>query len=204
MCAVEQARASYNKPIKIGKRQKLKEKEEKYLKEFEAKDDFDSRLFRDALLAKIAKRDKQREQREARKNPQTKFPLSQLQEKMDSLIEKAKTAKGDDLDFITDEIKLSTLYESLKDKAEKFNKEEHKTIFDLDKNQSVLDNLELLISFDNITASSKFPTHTHDNIKIFEGSKTWIEARISWRSKVRALYDHLGIDFPKAKGIDIS
>lgn len=109
-----------------------------------------------------------------------------------------------DLDFITDEIKLSTLYESLKDKAEKFNKEDHKTIFDLDENQSVLDNLELLISFDNITASSKFPTHTHDNIKIFEGSKTWIEARISWRSKVRALYDHLGIDFPKPKGIDIS
>lgn len=109
-----------------------------------------------------------------------------------------------DLDFITDEIKLSILYESLKDKAEKFNKEDHKTIFDLDENQSVLDNLELLISFDNITASSKFPTHTHDNIKIFEGSKTWIEARISWRSKVRALYDHLGIDFPKPKGIDIS
>lgn len=109
-----------------------------------------------------------------------------------------------DLDFITDEIKLSNLYESLKEKAKKFNKEEHKTIFDLDKNQSVLDNLELLISFDNITASSKFPTHTHDNIKITEGSKTWIEARISWRSKVRALYDHLGVDFPKPKGIDIS
>jgi predicted nucleotidyltransferase component of viral defense system len=109
-----------------------------------------------------------------------------------------------DLDFITDEIKLSTLYRKLKEKAEKFNKEEHKTIFDLDKNQSVLDNIELLISFDNTTAASKFPTHTNDNIKITEGSKTWIEARISWRSKVRALYDHLGIDFPKPKGIDIS
>jgi hypothetical protein len=109
-----------------------------------------------------------------------------------------------DLDFITDEIKLSALYESLKDKVEKFNKEDHKTIFDLDENQSVLDNLELLISFDNITASSKFPTHTHDNIKITEGSKTWIEARISWRSKVRALYGYLGIDFPKPKGINIS
>lgn len=108
-----------------------------------------------------------------------------------------------DLDFITDEIKLSTLYENLKEKAEKFDKEEHKTIFDLDINQSVLDNLELLINFDNITASSKFPTHTHDNIKITEGSKTWIEARISWRSKVRELYNYLGIDFPKPKGIDI-
>jgi hypothetical protein len=109
-----------------------------------------------------------------------------------------------DLDFITDEIKLNTLHERLKEKAEKFNKEDHKTIFDLDKNQSVLENLELLISFDNITASSKFPTHTHDNIKITERSKTWSEARISWRSKVRAFFDHLGIDFPKPKGIDIS
>ncbi len=108
-----------------------------------------------------------------------------------------------DLDFITDEIKLNTLYESLKEKAKKFDKKEHKTIFDLDENQSVLDNLELLISFDNITASSKFPTHTHDNIKIMEGSKTWVEARISWRSKVRELYNHLGIDFPKPKGINI-
>lgn len=109
-----------------------------------------------------------------------------------------------DLDFITDEIKLSALYQSLKEKAEKFNKEEHKTIFDLDENQSVINNLELLISFDNITASSKFPTHTHDNIKITEASKTWIQARISWRSKVRELYNYLGIDFPKPTGIDIS
>ncbi|MFI0425325.1 MAG: nucleotidyl transferase AbiEii/AbiGii toxin family protein [Flavobacterium sp.] len=108
-----------------------------------------------------------------------------------------------DLDFITDEIRLSTLFESLKNKAKKFNKEDHKTIFDLDENQSVLDNLELLISFDNITASSKFPTHTHDNIKTIEGSKTWVEARISWRSKVRELYNHLGIAFPKPKGINI-
>lgn len=109
-----------------------------------------------------------------------------------------------DLDFITDEIKLNTLHERLKEKAEKFNKEDHKTIFDLDKNQSVLDNPELLISFDNTRAASKFPTHTHDNIKITEGSKTWSEARISWRSKVRAFFDHLGIDFPKPKGVDIS
>jgi|688.fasta_scaffold63464_4 hypothetical protein len=128
MCAVEQARASYNKPIKIGKRQKLKENEEKYLKELEAKDDSDSRLFRDALLAKMAKRDKEREQRQARKNPQTNFPLSQLQEKMDSLIEKSKTAKGDELVFITDLIydirnaigeKESQKRKAIKDKQKK-------------------------------------------------------------------------------------
>lgn len=108
-----------------------------------------------------------------------------------------------DLDFITDDVKLSALYENLKEKLEKFNKEEHKTIFDLDKNESVIDNLELLISFENTAAAAKFPTHTHDNIKIIEGSKTWIAARINWRSKVRQLYSYLGKDFPKPKGIDI-
>lgn len=109
-----------------------------------------------------------------------------------------------DLDFITDDIKLTTLYDNLNEKFSKFNKEEHRTIFDLDKNESVLDNLELLISFDNTIVSSKFPTHAHDNIKIIKGSKTWVEARISWRSKVRQLYSYLGKDFPKPKGIDIS
>lgn len=109
-----------------------------------------------------------------------------------------------DLDFITDEIKLITLYENLKEKLTKFDKEEHKTIFDLDKNQSVLECLDLLIAFDNLKSTSKFPSHTHDKIKIIEGSKTWNEARISWRSKVRELFFLLGKDFPKPNGIDIS
>lgn len=38
-----------------------------------------------------------------------------------------------DLDFITDEIKIISLYKNLKEKAIKFNKVEHRTIFDLDK-----------------------------------------------------------------------
>lgn len=109
-----------------------------------------------------------------------------------------------DLDFITDEIEIVSLYKNLKEKAIKFNKEENRTIFDLDKNESVLDNPELLIRFDNTIGSSKFPAHTHDNINIVEESKTWIEARINWRSKVRQLYTHLGKDFPGPKGIDIS
>lgn len=109
-----------------------------------------------------------------------------------------------DLDFITEEINIVNLYENLREKTTKFSKEEHRTIFDLDKNESVLDNPELLIRFDNTVGSSKFPAHTHDNINIVKESKTWIEARISWRSKVRQLYNHLGKDFPKPKGIDIS
>lgn len=108
-----------------------------------------------------------------------------------------------DLDFITDEIPLVNLFENLKNKISNFNKEQHKTIFDLDKNESVVDNISLLIRFDNATNSSKFPTHTHDTIRIIPGNRTWIEAKINWRSKVRKLYSHLGKDFPKPQGTDI-
>ena len=108
-----------------------------------------------------------------------------------------------DLDFITDTISLIDLYESLKVKALKFNKEEHKTIFDLSKNNTPIDNPELLLKFDDNLDYSKFPSHTNDIIQIIEGNKTWIEAKISWRSKVRGLYNHLGKDFPGPKGIKI-
>ena len=108
-----------------------------------------------------------------------------------------------DLDFITDTISLIDLYEDLKVKTLKFNKEEHKTIFDLSKNNSPIDNPELLLKFDDNSDYSKFPSHTNDAIQIIEGSKTWVEAKISWRSKVRRLYNHLGIDFPKPKGLNI-
>ena len=108
-----------------------------------------------------------------------------------------------DLDFITDTISLIDLYDSLKVKTLKFNKEEHKTIFDLSKNNTPIDNPELLLKFDDNLDYSKFPSHTNDTIQIIEGSKTWIEAKISWRSKVRRLYNHLGKDFPGPKGIKI-
>ncbi|QBN17835.1 hypothetical protein [Flavobacterium nackdongense] len=108
-----------------------------------------------------------------------------------------------DLDFITDTISLIDLYEDLKVKTLKFNKEEHRTIFDLSKNNTPIDNPELLLKFDDNSDYSKFPSHTNDTIQIINGSKTWIEAKISWRSKVRRLYEYLGKDFPGPKGIKI-
>lgn len=108
-----------------------------------------------------------------------------------------------DLDFITNEINISDLYEELKIKTNTFNKPEDRTIFDLDKNKSVIDNLELLLEFDNSVGSSKFPSHSHNNIKINKGNKSWIETRISWKSKVRKLYNYLGKELPKIKGIRI-
>lgn len=108
-----------------------------------------------------------------------------------------------DLDFITNDVKLTCLFEELKLKISQYNKAEHKTIFDLDKNKSVIENINLLIEFDNTLGSSKSPTHSHDNIKIVEGNKTWFQAKISWKSKVRELFRYLGKDFPGPKGVSI-
>lgn len=108
-----------------------------------------------------------------------------------------------DLEFISDTISWIDLYEDLKAKKLKFNKEEDKTIFDLSKNKTPIDNPELLLKFDDNSDYSKFPSHTNDTIQIIDGSKTWIEVKISWRSKVRRPYSHLGKDFSGPKGIKI-
>lgn len=92
------------------------------------------------------------------------------------------------------------LYEELKIKTAKFNKEEDRTIFDLDKHLSPIDNPQLLLKFDAVPSSRRLPSHTHDNIHIIEGNKIWAVSKIEWRTKVRSLYSHLGIKFPKPQG----
>ena len=116
-----------------------------------------------------------------------------------------RIAKKDiyDLDFITDEIPLIDLFEGLMIKTKRFNEEKDKTIFDLNENKSPIEFPELLLNFDNISSRKNLPMHSHDNINIIEGNKTWIECKISWRSKVRKLFDHLGKDFPSPSGIKI-
>jgi hypothetical protein len=109
-----------------------------------------------------------------------------------------------DLDYITDEIHLVELFNHLKMKSEKFNLPEHQTIFDLDIEVNPLDKPELLLEFDTIKSSKQnSPSHSNDRIEILESSKTWQMARLSCRSKVRRLYEHLGKDFPGPKGIKI-
>jgi hypothetical protein len=62
----------------------------------------------------------------------------------------------------------------------------------------------LLLKFDDHSNYSKFPSHnTKNTIKIIEGNKTWIEAKINWISKVRQLYNHLGKNLPGPKEIKI-
>ena len=61
--------------------------------------------------------------------------------------------------------------DEFKVKINQFNKEEQKTIFDLDNNKSVIENIDLLIEFDNTFGSSKSPTHSQYNIKIAAENK---------------------------------
>lgn len=80
-----------------------------------------------------------------------------------------------DLDFITDEISLTELFNLLSEKRKKFNLSEHQCLFDLDIEKDVLEYPELLLEFDEQKSSKVHrPSHTHDRIDIIEGSKTWI------------------------------
>lgn len=96
-----------------------------------------------------------------------------------------------DLDFITDEISLLNLYNQLSKKRTTYNLPEHQCLFDLDIEKDVLEYPELLLEFDKPQNKSNRPSHTNDRIDIDEGCKTWIEARLSWRMKVRKLFSEL-------------
>jgi len=102
-----------------------------------------------------------------------------------------------DLDYLTDKIKLHELFNSLRFKQEKLNLEQHKNIFDLDKEKTPIEFPELLLKFETPThVNQSRPNHSHTRIEIVEGSKSWIQARSSWRKKVRQLFDTLGLEFP--------
>lgn len=112
----------------------------------------------------------------------------------------SRAAKKDiyDLDFITDRISLIDLFEMLKEKQTIFSTKEDKNIFDLDEEESPINNPKLLLKFDGgVVQRGVKPIHSNDNILIVGDSKTWISVRTSWRMKVRGLFRHLEIEFPK-------
>lgn len=102
-----------------------------------------------------------------------------------------------DLDYITNEIPIVDLYEELKVKKANFNKEEDKSIFDLNGDECPTQNPKLLLKFDsNSKIDNSKPFHSNDKINNIKESKTWITARTSWRMKVRKLFRHLRIEYP--------
>lgn len=109
-----------------------------------------------------------------------------------------------DLDHITEEIPLIDLFNELREKKNQFSKKEDKTIFDLDDEESPIDNPLLLLNFDGVLkANTAKPIHTTDAIDIVEGNKTWIASRITWKQKVRELFRYLEIEYPSIQGRNI-
>ena len=99
-----------------------------------------------------------------------------------------RLAKKDiyDLDYITDDIDIIELFNELKIKKEKFNTPTDKTIFDLDKESSPIDNPSLLLEFDEkIATTSTRPIHSSDLIDVMINKKSWNSARLGWRIKIR-------------------
>lgn len=110
-----------------------------------------------------------------------------------------RPAKKDiyDLEYITETENLIELYNLLKSKNDKFNKDSDRNIFDLDNDPDPIDDPHLLLLFDKRMATKQKIRHTHDNILNIKGSKSWHLASIQWRMKVRRLYQSLGIEYPK-------
>ena len=102
-----------------------------------------------------------------------------------------------DLDYLTDDVSLTSLMVDLSYKQETFNEEEHRTIFDLDHEISpVVDPLRLLLFEAKAVARRNRPDHSAHRILPQANKKNWLAAQSSYRRKVRQLYNNLGVEFP--------
>ncbi|MCH7410567.1 nucleotidyl transferase AbiEii/AbiGii toxin family protein [Belliella sp. DSM 111904] len=114
----------------------------------------------------------------------------------------SRTAKKDiyDLYYITEQIPIIELYQTLLEKYSRFNGEKDRSIFDLDKEENAIHNPLLLLRFDNNYKVSKDKMmHSHDNIIIMENSVSWRMASIHWRMQIRRLCLHLNIEYPSPR-----
>ena len=114
----------------------------------------------------------------------------------------SRPAKKDiyDLFYITEDVSLIELYHQLKEKYKRFNSPKDRNIFDLDKENSVLDNPLLLLRYDsNYKVSKDKMMYSHDNILNIEGTASWPLASMNWRMRLRKLCRHLDIQFPSAR-----
>jgi len=94
-----------------------------------------------------------------------------------------------DLDQITDHVELSSLLQSLREKLTNYSDDCHKCLFDLDQKGNPLNDINILLSYDDVDymASDNRHSHSTDRLDIFESSKTWMAAKQSWRKKVKRL-----------------
>lgn len=118
----------------------------------------------------------------------------------------SRKAKKDiyDLEIITEIIALPDLYRMLSEKLIRFKEVKYHSLFDLDIEKSPIDDINLLLAFDEINykALPSRPHHSHDSIDILPSGKSWILARAGWRRKVLNLMKALGIKPPPVKPIN--
>ena len=108
-----------------------------------------------------------------------------------------------DLDYLTENVSLSTLMADLKCKQETFNSEEFRTIFDLDDEVSpVGDPLPLLLFEAKAAERKNRPNHSNHRILPQPDKKNWMAAQSSYRIKVRRLCNELGVAFPSLRPIN--
>ena len=124
--------------------------------------------------------------------------------KMVTVSNRASNKDVYDLDYLTEEVSLQVLLKELKEKQERFNSEEHRTIFDMDgKEASPVDDPLILLKYDtNVIIRNDRPNHSSNRIQVEKGSKNLMEAKNSYRRKVRRLCNDLGIDFPSVTPIN--
>jgi len=105
----------------------------------------------------------------------------------------------------TEKFSLEYLFEQLKSKRDLYAEVEHRTIFDLDKEVSPLDEPLSLLKFDegDLKGKRSRPHHSQNRVDILEGQKNWLATRSSWRKKVRALFDEWNISFPNPSSSDV-
>lgn len=97
-----------------------------------------------------------------------------------------------DLCYLTDDRPLTEYFSLLKQKREKYNKDEHRNIFDLDKDISPVAEPGRLLNFEKDAGGSQDrPGHSTNRLKITNGI-SWFVAQSRWRRRVKELLRSLG------------
>ncbi|MFC0513683.1 hypothetical protein ACFFGT_05715 [Mucilaginibacter angelicae] len=98
-----------------------------------------------------------------------------------------------DLDYLSDRMTLPAMMGYLREHRAKYVADEHRSIFDLDGEESPVDDPNLLLKFDKPTEQPSFrPCHSNPRVEIMTGHKNWLSARSSWRLKVRRYFREIG------------
>jgi hypothetical protein len=118
----------------------------------------------------------------------------------------SRKAKKDiyDSDRITDQTALGALLDLMAAKEKRYPEQQHKCLFDLDDEPSPLNDVSVLLQFDDVNYSAlpSRPSHSNDRLDLCPGSKSWIKARSEWKRKVKQFMKEKGISPPDIQPVD--